>query len=89
MIDQRIAIVGGTGKFGQHLGQVMGENNEIVISGRNVERAREEAEPYGWEYGEAKEIVKDADIVIISAPISVTVEVINEVGPHVPSEALL
>ena len=89
MIDQRIAIVGGTGKFGQHLGQVMEENNEIVISGRNIERAREEAEPYGWEYGEAKEIVKDADIVIISAPISVTVDVIHEIGPHVSDDALL
>jgi len=89
MIDQRIAIIGGTGKFGQHMGEVLEKNNEIVISGRTVERAKEEAEPHGWSYGEAKEIVKDADMVIISAPISVTVDVINEVGPHVPNDALL
>jgi len=89
MIDQRIAIIGGTGKFGQHMGEALEKDNEIVISGRTVERAREEAEPHGWDYGEAKEIVKDADIVIISAPISVTVDVIHEVGPHISDDALL
>jgi len=89
MIDQKIAIVGGTGKFGQHLGQALQENNEIIISGRNIDRAREEAEKYGWGYGEAEDVVKDADIVIISAPIAVTVEVINQVGPHIPEDSLL
>ena len=88
MIDQKIAIVGGTGKFGQHLGEHLEEDNEIVISGRNVERAREEAEPHGWDYGEGKEIVKDADVVIVSVPISVTVDTIHEVGPEVSDDGL-
>ncbi|QGA79985.1 prephenate dehydrogenase/arogenate dehydrogenase family protein [Candidatus Nanohalobium constans] len=89
MIDQKIAIVGGTGQFGQHLGERLEENNEIVISGSSVERAKEEAEPHGWGYGEGKEIVKGADIVIISVPIAVTVDVIHEVGPNVSDSALL
>ena len=42
----------------------------------------------GWEYGEGTEIVEDADIVIIAVPISVTEDVIHEVGPHVPEDAL-
>jgi prephenate dehydrogenase len=89
MIDEKIAIVGGTGKFGQHLGRELEKDNEIVISGKNVDQASEIAEEYGWSYGESKEIVKDADIVIIAVPIAVTVEVIHEVGPHVPEDALL
>lgn len=89
MIDEEIAIVGGTGQFGQHLGEALEKDNEITISGKDVDQASEIAERHGWSYGENKEIVKDADIVIIAVPIAVTVEVIEEVGPHVPDDALL
>jgi prephenate dehydrogenase len=89
LIDKKIAIIGGTGKFGQHMGEELDGENRISISGRNVEIAREVAERYGWEYGEGKEIVKKSDVVIISVPISKTVEVIHEVGPNVPKDALL
>lgn len=88
MIGQKIAIVGGTGKFGQHLGEHLEEENDIFISGSSIERAREIAERYEWEYGKGTEIVEDADVVIIAVPISVTEDVIHEVGPHVPEDAL-
>lgn len=88
MIDRKIAIVGGTGQFGQHLGEHMEEDNNIFISGKTEETAREIAEKHGWNYGGSKEIVKDADLVIIAVPISVTEEVIHDVGPHVSDDAL-
>ncbi len=88
MIDQKIAIVGGTGKFGQHLGKKLGENNEIRISGRNSSEAEKIAEKYDWSHGTNQEIVEDADIVIVAVPISVTVDVIKEIGPKVPDNAL-
>lgn len=88
MIGQKIAIVGGTGQFGQHLGEHLEEENDIFISGSSIERAKEVAERYDWEYGEGTEIVEGADIVIIAVPISVTEDVIHEVGPHVPEDAL-
>jgi predicted dinucleotide-binding enzyme len=37
LIDQKIAILGGTGSFGQHLGEKLEADNEIVISGKTVE----------------------------------------------------
>ncbi len=89
MIDQKIAIIGGTGKFGKHLAKNLEDNNEIIITGRTLERAREEAEDEPWTPMEQKDAVKDADVVIVSVPISVTIDVINEIGPHVPDEALL
>jgi len=89
VIDEKIAIVGGTGQFGQHLGETLEEENDITISGKDVEEASEVAEKHGWEYGENKEIVRGADVVIIAVPIAVTVEVIEEVGPYVPDDALL
>ena len=89
MIDEKVAIVGGTGQFGQHLGEALEEDNEIRISGKDVEEASKIAEKHGWSYGENKEIVKDADVVIIAVPIAVTVEAIEKVGPHVPEDALL
>ena len=89
MIDQKIAIVGGTGKFGQHLGEKMEEGNHIIISGSTEEKAKRIAEKHGWRYGESEEIVKQADVVIVSVPISVTVDVIHDIGPNVPKDALL
>ena len=89
MIDQRIAIIGGTGQFGQHMGEHLEENNEIVISGSSIAKAKRKAEVHDWDYGKGEEIVKDADVVIISVPIKITVEVINEIGPNIPRDALL
>ena len=89
MIGQRIAIIGGTGQFGKHLARNLEVDNEIVITGRTLDRAREEAQGESWMPMKQKEAVKDADVVIVSVPISVTVDVIHEIGPHVPDEALL
>ncbi len=89
MIDEKIAIVGGTGQFGQYLGELLEEHNEIVISGETVEEAEKVAEKHGWEAGENTEIVKDADVVIVAVPIAVTVDVIEEIGPHIEDDALL
>ncbi len=88
MIDQKIAIIGGTGKFGQHMGERLEENNEILISGSSEEKASKVAEKYGWDFGSSKEIVEGADVVIVSVPIAVTVDVIHDVGPHVADDAL-
>ncbi|MFB6208781.1 MAG: prephenate dehydrogenase/arogenate dehydrogenase family protein [Candidatus Nanohaloarchaea archaeon] len=88
MIGKKVAIVGGTGKFGQHLAGHLEENNEVSVSGRSLEKAREAAEGEDWDYGRSSEVVEGADVVIVAVPISVTVEVIHEVGEEVPEDAL-
>lgn len=88
MIGQDIAIVGGTGEFGQHLGKLLEENNNLRISGKNVEEAKKIAEEHGWNYGNNEEIVEGADVVIIAVPISVTVEVVNQIGDSISEETL-
>jgi prephenate dehydrogenase len=88
MIDQKIAIIGGTGQFGQHLGERLEKNNEIVISGKNTEEAQKVGERKDWDYGTNKEIVKDADVVIVAVPIAVTVEVIHEIGTEISDDTL-
>ncbi|MFB6292625.1 MAG: prephenate dehydrogenase/arogenate dehydrogenase family protein [Candidatus Nanohaloarchaea archaeon] len=85
----RIAIIGGAGKFGEHLGENLEDGNEIVISDSSLEAAREVAERHGWRYGESQDIVQEADTVIVSVPIAVTVDVIREIGPHLDDDTLL
>jgi len=89
MIDQKIAIIGGTGKFGQHLAENMEDNNQIIITGRNLEEAEKTVEGTEWHAMKSKEAAEKADIIITSVPISVTVDVIHEIGPHVSDDTLL
>lgn len=88
MIDQKIAIVGGTGQFGQHLGERLEKNNQIVISGKDTEEAQKVGERKDWDYGTNKEVVRDADVVIVAVPIAVTVEVIHEIGTELSDDTL-
>lgn len=87
--DQKIAIIGGTGKFGQHMGEMLENGNEILISGSTLEKAERIADEHDWDAGEGEEIVQDTDIVIFSAPISLTVDLIEDLGPSIPDDALI
>ena len=89
MIDQDIAIIGGTGKFGKHLAEKLEDSNNILVTGRNLQRAREACEGESWTPVKQEEAAEKADVIIVSVPISVTVEVIHEIGPHVSDDTLL
>lgn len=89
MIDQKIAIIGGTGKFGKHLARNLEDKNKILMTGRNLKRAEEACEGEKWKPLKQEEAAKKADVVIISVPISVTVDVIHEIGPHISDDTLL
>jgi prephenate dehydrogenase len=63
--------------------------NDIVITGSSLESAERAVEGTGWEAATNIDAVKDADVVIVSAPIHLTEDVIHDIGPHVQDDALL
>jgi len=87
----KIAVIGGYGGMGRLFASLLaGEGFPVVISGPNEASGKEAAEKTGAYY--VKDNVKaaeDADIVILSVPINVTLDVIKEVAPHVKSGGLL
>jgi len=72
-----IGIIGGTGRMGQWFKAFFEKKGyEVLISSRHTQLSN-------------KELAQKSDVVIISVPIRVTVEIIKEVGPYVSQEALL
>jgi NADPH-dependent F420 reductase len=65
----KIAVVGGTGTFGTALVQRLHAIGvDVLIGSRDPERARELAATYGVSGGANAEVVKTADLVILSVP---------------------
>jgi NADPH-dependent F420 reductase len=63
----KVAIVGGTGSFGRALaGRLRVLGRDVAIGSRDAERARELAAVYGVEGGLNEDIVRDADLVVLS-----------------------
>jgi 8-hydroxy-5-deazaflavin:NADPH oxidoreductase len=65
----RIAVIGGTGAFGQALTQrlrALGE--DVLIGSRDPERARELAAAYGAAGGANADVARAAELVILSVP---------------------
>jgi hypothetical protein len=62
----RVAIVGGTGKFGRALAARLRETDEVVIGSRDVERAREAAAELGVKGAANANAVRGADLVVLA-----------------------
>jgi len=76
-IPKIISIIGGTGKMGTMFKEVFENDNiKVIVTGRNTQINNIEA-------------TKLADIVIVSVPISKTVETILEIAPYVKEGAMI
>jgi NADPH-dependent F420 reductase len=65
----KVAIVGGTGAFGQALVQRLGAiGEEVLIGSRDPERARELAAAYGCVGAGNADVAREADLVVLSIP---------------------
>jgi len=72
-----VGIIGGTGQMGQFFRKVFEQNGcEVLVSSRNTEL-------------KPVDCVKKSDVIIISVPISVTVETIKSLAPYAKKDAVL
>ncbi|WP_457620209.1 prephenate dehydrogenase [Methanopyrus sp.] len=87
----RIAILGGTGAMGRFIArELRDDGHEVVITGSNPHTAERVARELDVEAAPTNvDAAKDADVVVVSVPISVTEDVIREVAPHIPEGSLL
>ena len=86
----KIAVVGGTGAFGQALTQRLSAlDEEVLIGSRDPQRARELAAAYGVAGGANDVVAREADIVILSVPGRVAVESARRLAEPIGSTPVL
>lgn len=74
----RVAIVGGTGKFGRALAERLRATDEIVIGSRDAERAREAAAELGVEGAANADAVRGVDLVVLAVKADTALETARE-----------
>ncbi|MDD5111242.1 MAG: prephenate dehydrogenase [Candidatus Altiarchaeota archaeon] len=89
-MDRIAAIIGGYGGMGRlFAGMFKEEGFKVRISGPTESKGLKAASELGVEYfRDNKKAVEGADVVVISVPINVTLDVIREVGPIIKDGAL-
>ena len=77
IVEQKIGIVGGTGKMGKWFAQLfIKAGYEVLVAGRKTSLT-------------SVEIARQCDVVIISVPIEKTVEIIKDIGPLIPEHGVM
>ena len=75
----KVAVVGGTGSFGQAVAKrLVDAGIEVVIGSRDAERAREAAAPLGAAGATNEEAVADVDLVLLAVKAEAAVETARE-----------
>jgi NADPH-dependent F420 reductase len=65
----KVAVIGGTGAFGRALAQRLHEIGvDVLLGSRDAQRARERALVLGVSGGANEDVVRDADLVVLSVP---------------------
>jgi 8-hydroxy-5-deazaflavin:NADPH oxidoreductase len=86
----KVALVGGTGVFGRALAQRLDAIGAGVLLGsRDPERARELAAVYGVRGGGNDQVVRDADLVVLSVPGRVAIETARNLAGAIGSTPVL
>lgn len=86
----KIAVLGGTGAFGQALAQrLVAVGEEVLIGSRDPVRARELAASYGVSGGANADVARDADLVVLSVPGRAAVETAESLADAIGSTPVL
>ncbi len=86
----RVAVVGGTGSFGQAVARRLVEAGvEVVVGSRDAQRAREAAAPLGAEGATNEEAVRTVDLVVLAVKADAAVETARELRAAIGSTPVL
>jgi 8-hydroxy-5-deazaflavin:NADPH oxidoreductase len=86
----KIAIVGGTGAFGQPLAQrLQAIGEEVLIGSRDPERARELGAAYGASGGANADVAREAELVVLAVPGRVALETAESLVDSIGSTPVL
>jgi prephenate dehydrogenase len=91
LVIMKIAVVGGSGSFGRLFARLFKEDGyEVVITGRNTAKGERVAKELGVKFTRDNvKAAREGDVVIISVYIENTLDVVEEVAPHVRPGCLL
>jgi 8-hydroxy-5-deazaflavin:NADPH oxidoreductase len=86
----RVAVVGGTGSFGQAVAKrLVAAGVEIVIGSRDAERAREAAEPLGATGAGNDDAVRGVDLVLFAVKADAAVDTARDLRQSIGSTPVL
>jgi len=91
MLGKKVTIIGGSGGMGKVFGKLLKKYGfRITLNARNLEKLKIAAHELGVYYESSLlESVRDADIIIVSIPITSTVNMLQEISPLLKKDALL
>ncbi|MFX0010497.1 MAG: prephenate dehydrogenase/arogenate dehydrogenase family protein [Candidatus Hermodarchaeota archaeon] len=91
MIGKNIAIIGGSGGMGKVFAKYFKNHGfKVILYARTEDRLIKTAKEINVEYRtNLKDSVKEADIVMVSIPISSTTEMITKLAPYLKRNAIL
>lgn len=91
MLGGNIAIIGGSGGMGKVFAKYFKNHGfKVILNARTEDRLIKTAKELNVEYRtNLKDSVKDADIVMVSIPISSTAEMITKIAPYLKRNAIL
>ena len=87
----KVAIIGGSGKMGRWFADfLLKDGKEVIITGRNEKKLLEAKQQLGSvEIATNMEVVKGADVVLISVPIDSFEEVVKQLPPYLHSKQII
>ncbi|MHA2211485.1 MAG: prephenate dehydrogenase/arogenate dehydrogenase family protein, partial [Candidatus Thorarchaeota archaeon] len=87
----RVAVIGAVGQMGRWLLKHFAtQGHSLVASDTRGDELRDLAETSNIVLASGNAAaVKDADVVVVSVPIGITAEVIQEITPHMKNDAVL
>ena len=91
MLGKNVTIIGGSGSMGQVFGEYFKRHGfNVTLLARNENKLKVAAENLGVKYElDLKKSIENADIVMVSIPISSTSELIKKIAPLMKKNSLL